>query len=345
MKHVCIIGTGWYGCHIASVLKDKFEIIMIDKQSEIFDNSSYYNQNRLHLGFHYCRHYKTRNLCQKKYDMFFEKYSSIVEYIDNNFYLISNDSLLDYQTFLSIYNYEKFCFETIDNKIFNNIDGKIIKVNECVINSDKAKEYFQKELENIKKIMNTTVHGYTKNSDIISVETNIGNIECDIILDCTFNQLGFSKKIYVYENTISLLFKKINDCKFDAITIMDGQFLSLYPRDINNNIYSLTDVEHTPLIKSTNYQDILNFQVTEEIIENVKNKIIKKTEIYYPDFLKSFEYNGYFLSKKTKQISSSDSRDIIIEEIEPNVISVNCGKIYGIFDWEEYIVNKLIIKI
>ena len=29
------------------------------------------------------------------------------------------------------------------------------------------------------------------------------------------------------------------------------------------------------------------------------------------------------------------------EEIENNIISVNCGKIYGIFDFEEYIKEKL----
>ena len=40
---------------------------------------------------------------------------------------------------------------------------------------------------------------------------------------------------------------------------------------------------------------------------------------------------------KTKLLSNSDSRDITIEELEKNVITVNCGKIYGIFEFEKYI--------
>ena len=54
-----------------------------------------------------------------------------------------------------------------------------------------------------------------------------------------------------------------------------------------------------------------------------------------------FKYKGYFLSNKTKLLSKSDSRDINIEEIEKNVITVNCGKIYGIFEFEDYMLKYL----
>jgi hypothetical protein len=343
---IIIIGSGWYGCHIASILKDKYDVTIIEKNSDIFDNSSYYNQNRLHLGFHYCRNYPTRNLCQQKYETFLKKYENVVHYIDNNYYVISKDSILDYQTFISIYKHEDFDFEIIENNIFDNIDGKIIKVKENVINSAKSKDYFKGELRNIKKIFNTKVINYTKNNNKIFVETENKDIfECDLLLDCTYNQFGLSKNNYIYENTISLLFKKNKNCHFDALTIMDGNFSSLYPRDISNNIYTLTDVEFTPLVKSKNYKDIEDYQICEKNIMDTKNKMVNKLQQYYPDFQKYFEYDGYFLSKKTKQLSSSDSRDIIIEEIEKNVISVNCGKIYGIFDWEDYIKKYLCIEI
>jgi hypothetical protein len=123
---------------------------------------------------------------------------------------------------------------------------------------------------------------------------------------------------------------------------MDGNFSSLYPRDISNNSYTLTDVEFTPLIKSQSYKDIENFKITENIITDTKKKMVNKLEQYYPNFQDYFEYDGYFLSKKTKQISSSDTRDITIEEIEKGIISVNCGKIYGIFEWEDYIKKYLV---
>jgi hypothetical protein len=344
IKKIIIIGSGWYGCHIASILKDKYDVLIIEKNSDIFDNSSYYNQNRLHLGFHYCRNYATRNLCQSNYDIFVKKYGSVVDYIDNNYYVISKKSVLDYQTFISIYNHEKFVFETIENNIFSNIDGEIIKVKENVINSDKAKLYFKEDLKNVKQIFNKKVIKYNKKNNKIFVETEENDVyECDLLLDCTYNQFGLSKNNYIYEYTISLLFKKIKPNVFDALTIMDGNFSSLYPRDISNNSYTLTDVEFTPLIKSQSYKDIENFKITENIITDTKKKMVNKLEQYYPNFKEYFEYDGYFLSKKTKQISSSDTRDITIEEIEKGIISVNCGKIYGIFEWEDYIKKYLVI--
>jgi len=342
MTNICILGTGWYGCHIASILKNKYNITIIEKNNDIFNNSSYYNQNRLHKGYHYCRDYNTRSLCNNNYNNFVNKYANVIDYIDNNYYLISNNSIIDYNTYTNIYNYEKFEFEEINNNLFSNIQNNIIKVNEHVINSDKAYKYFKDELKDINIIFNTKIISIIEQNNKVILTSEKNDIfNFDIVLDCTYNQLELSTKKYIYEKTISLLFKKIQNTEFDALTIMDGNFSSLYPRDIQNNIYTLTDVEYTPLIKSSNYKDIEEFCLTEEQLCEVKNKMINKINIYYPNFLNTFAYEGYFLSNKTKQVSSSDSRDITIEAISDKIITVNCGKIYGIFEWEEYVMNYL----
>ena len=122
---------------------------------------------------------------------------------------------------------------------------------------------------------------------------------------------------------------------------MDGKFCSLYPRETDNSIYTLTDVEFTPIISSTHSNDILDYKVNTEQINIIKNKMISKIKHYYPDFENTFEYVDYFLANKTKLVSNTDSRDITIEEIDTNVITVNCGKIYGIFEWEDYIKKYL----
>jgi hypothetical protein len=251
MKNIIIIGSGWYGCHIAKLLKNEYNITMIEQKNTIFDNSSYYNQNRLHLGFHYCRNYSTRSLCKYNYDKFKELYSDCIDNIENNYYMISKESILDYQTYENIFTYENFKFKILDNKIFNNIYDKIILVDEKVINSDNAKKHFLEELKDINIIFNTKVLNYEKidKKIIINTDKNI-KYECDLLLDCTFNQLELSNKEYSYELTISLLYKKIKETSFDALTVMDGKFFSLYPRDIINNIYTLTDVEYTPIISS-----------------------------------------------------------------------------------------------
>ena len=340
-KKIIIIGSGWYGCHIANVLKHKYDINIIEKNNDIFNGSSYFNQNRLHLGYHYCRNYPTRKLCKENFNIFFEKYHELIDNIVDNYYIISNKSIVDFKTYLSIYNYEGFDFKLIENNLFENIDGEIIKVKEQVINSERAYKYFKEQLKDVKFICNQTFINYKKENDIINVFTNNTKYECDILLDCTYNQAGLSNYNYTYELTCSLLYKKIKNTNFDAITIMDGKFSSLYPREIEDLIYTLTDVEFTPIISSNNFKDILEYNVTKEKIEEVKNNMITKFKKYYPDFENTFEYVDYFLAKKTKLLSNSDSRDITIEELEKNVISVNCGKIYGIFEWEDYILKYL----
>jgi len=340
-KKILIIGSGWYGCHIACILKDKYDITIIEKNNDIFTGSSYFNQNRLHLGYHYCRNFPTRKLCQENYDRFIKNYNGVVDNIDNNFYVISNNSIIDFETYLSIYKHEGFNFEIIKNDFFGNINGQIIKVKEQVINSNNSYKYFKEKLKDIRIIFNESFLSYMKQNDKINVFTNNANYECDILLDCTYNQSCLSNEKYTYELTISLLYKKIKETNFDAITIMDGKFSSLYPREINNLIYTLTDVEFTPIIASNNLKDILEYKLTKEKIKDIKNNMVKKIKEYYPDFENTFKYVDYFLSKKTKLISNTDSRDITIEELEKNVITVNCGKIYGIFEWEDFILKYI----
>lgn len=339
---IIIIGCGWYGCHIATKLKNKFNIIMIDQKEDIFNNSSYYNQNRLHEGFHYPRDYATRHLCKKYYSKFKNDYNMIIDNIDNNFYLISKKSIIDYETYKSIYTHEIFNFKIINNTIFNNIFEKIFIVNEQNINSDKIKKYFSETLSDVKKIFNEKVLSYNKKNDKINVICENNKYSCDILLDCTFNQLNLSKKKYIYELTITLVYKKINKISFDALTIMDGLFFSLYPR--NNDTFTLTDVEFTPIIKSENYDIINNYNVSLEEINTIKLKMENKVLSYYKNFLNDFVYDSFYLAKKTKIESSTDSRDIIIDEIEKNVISVNCGKIYGIYEFENFIMQYLNIS-
>ena len=331
-KRIIIIGSGWYGCYLTTILKDNYDVTIIEKNNEIFNESSYYNQSRLHIGYHYCRDYKTRQLCLNNYEKFLNQFTNCVDMIDKNYYVISKESIIDFNTFNSIYKYEKYNFDLIENKFLENIDGDLILTNEAVINCDKIKTYFNNELKDINIILNTKVNKYEKTNNMINVICDNKSYECDYLFDCTYNQLCLSKQSYIYELTITLLFKRINPTPFNGITIIDGKFCSLYPRDIKNNIFTLTDVEYTPIISSKNYDVINSYKVSQEEVENIKIKMINKIKKYYHDFDNNFIYESYFLAKKTKMMSNSDSRDIIIEQVDENITSINCGKITGIFE-------------
>jgi len=182
----------------------------------------------------------------------------------------------------------------------------------------------------------------TRNNNNIIINNDL---QCDLLIDCTYNQLNMSTKKYAYELTISLLYDRINfDDNFDSITVMDGLFFSLFPRNINKQTYTLTHVLYTPILSSNNIEDINNYNIQEENVLDIKEKMTNDVLKIYPNFHKSFIYKSYFLSYKCKLISNNQTRECIIEE-NNNIINVNCGKITGIFEFEEYLNKYLLFKL
>ena len=334
-KKVIIIGSGWYGLYSALLLKDKYDIMILEKEKEIFTKSSFFNQNRLHLGYHYPRSHITRELCLNGFKLFNDKFKKVVKDVKNNYYLISKKSKIDFETYKLIFSNKNYSHKFLKNSIFKNIEGEIISTNEKYISNKKSKLFFKKNISKKYFKFNYEV------KDIKIEENNkilVNNkLKCDYLLNCTNLHLNINNKRVLYELTLSLVYKKIKEnVNFGAITIMDGEFSSIYPYDIKKKYFTLTNVKHTPILKTFNFRKIINYKFTKEELSYKINKFEKDIEEYYPDFKENFKFISYFLSYKTKVIDNSDSRDIIINE-KNNIIDISCGKIIGIFKLEKYL--------
>jgi L-2-hydroxyglutarate oxidase LhgO len=94
--NIAIIGGGWVGCHLALKLKNNHKVTLYEKNKTLFEETSYNNQNRLHLGFHYSRNFKTRKLCLNTFDRFLKDYSFLTKELPKNLYCIpENESIID----------------------------------------------------------------------------------------------------------------------------------------------------------------------------------------------------------------------------------------------------------
>jgi hypothetical protein len=324
---IAIIGGGWIGSHLAHKLKKNHKITLFDKNDKLFLETSYNNQNRLHIGYHYPRSSQTRDLCKSTFYRFVNDYNFLVKDIDPNIYSISSyNSFLDFNTYLLIYckyNYDILNSEDFDLK---NIEGSI-KTNEKYINYHDAHLFFNRELKNI----------FIKRDINIEEIDNLKN-EYDYIINATNNHLNNNSDDYFYELTLTLIYKKINDIKFNSLTVMDGKFISLYP--YIDDLYTLTDVEYTPIGTFDNVQSLYDFKknINENFILDKKKFFEKKINYYFPDFINNFEYNNFFLSTKSKFKSNSDNRYPIITKSD-NLINCFTGKIQGIYIIEDYINN------
>jgi len=314
---IAIVGGGWVGCHLARKLMKNNDITLFEKD-ELFKATSYSNQNRLHLGYHYARNSRTRNLCQDTFPQFMDDYKMLTSEVENNLYCVADDSLLDYYTFRKIFDEPQHHKNQFSE--FEHVEG-IIKTEERYIDFELANLYFNKILKDI--IVKKTI------TDIKALSK-----EYDLVINATNNQLNQIDNTF-YELTLSLLYKKIQPTSFGALTLVDGNFFSIYP--YKDKLYTVTDVEHTPLFTTNDINELNNYKFN-NVLE--KQKLIEdKIKYYYPEFLEHFTYNDYFLSVKSKIKSNSANRYPVVK-VENNIINCFTGKIQGI-----YIIEKQIDEI
>lgn len=319
---IAIIGGGWVGCHLAHKLQKDHEVTIFEKNSNLFTETSYKNQNRLHLGFHYARSYETRELCQTTFERFINDYKFAIENIDKNLYCVSsNKSLIDYKTYLKIF--EDFEYEVVDHN-FKMFDV-CINTKEKYINFIEVYRFFNKIL-NYKKMV-VTPENITKLQK-----------EYDLVINATNNHIPDKKiKNFYYELSLSLIYRKKNKAFFDSLTVVDGDLFSIYP--YHKDLFTVTDVEYTPLKKFKKIKQLNKFSEkigNSSIVEIRKNLIENKIIKYYPNFLNDFEYHSYITSTKSKLEISSDSRYPVITKSD-NLINCFTGKIQGIYLIEDYI--------
>jgi hypothetical protein len=327
---IAIIGGGWVGCHLSLKLKNDHDVTLFDKNEELFCETSYKNQNRLHYGFHYARNHKTRLMCKDTFDSFINEYGFLTKELKKNLYCVPNkESIIDYETYKQIFN---GFYKKESNIRIQNTDG-CIKTNERYIDFKKSKLFFNNQLKDI------FIQKEIKFNDLKSLSN-----EYDLVINSTNNFIkDNNRKDSFYELTISLIYEKIGEPPFDALTLVDGELFSLYP--YSNDRFTLTDVKHTPIKKFKTINSLNSFMKKIDVgFVNDRKKIIeKKVKKYYPNFDSVFKYDTYFLSTKSKIINNSDERYPVITKNE-NIINCFTGKIQGIYIIENYIKNEIIIR-
>ena len=328
VKKILIIGAGWYGCHIGLYLKEKNHNIEIhEKNNDIFSGPSGYNQFRLHSGYHYPRSSETINEAKKNYLSFIKKYRKFISFPKKNIYCIAKQkSLIDTKTYETIIRSHKLKHVKKKLNYLKNIEGSY-NCNEGVLLNDKIKKFYKYKLK--------------ENLNFNSKIKNIKKLKnkYDFILDCSNTSLNNKlSQNFNYVLTISLVYKKKNNMSMHPLTIMDGKLPSLYPYADKKDLFTLTHAEHTHIKKFRKFQLLEKYKknITTKQIKNIRNKIEKDMNFYFPDFKKIFNFKNYFLSHKVLPNENTAKRSTFIER-NKNIISCSSPKIGNIFTFQKYI--------
>lgn len=336
---IAIVGAGWYGCHFATTLKMLgYDVTLFERHMGVFPEASGNNQFRLHQGFHYARHHRTRIQTRDGFNRFIERYPFLSEKIERNYYVVpKEDSLIDFMTYRQIMLSSGIDFHEVRAHPYG-LGGKeiggIIRCDERVILTGKARNYFWSKLKDC-AVFGTEV-AYENTKDGLP---SINGTKYEWLIDTTWGHLTKPPVSVYFEPTILFYYQTAAD--FPAYTFVDGDLCSLYPTE-KRGVYTLSSVSHTPLGRFETSAEAREFlsSVSTSKVAGHRQRMEAQIEAYLPSFGKDFNYVGPQLSIKTKPIGAYDDRSCYVHQ-NNRVISVLSGKIDSIFYSFEKILNIL----
>lgn len=206
---VCIIGGGWYGCHIASLLLNKgLDVDLLEKNNKLFGESSSKNQCRLHRGLHYVRSWSTRQECMYGYNKLMKLYPHSVVDVEKNYYLVSQKSPIDFLTVADILTGSQIPYVSVKPEIELTGHQGVLQCDERLFDHNAAADHFEESLGDSIQF-NTAVQKVENINGAVSVRTQNGASEYDCVIDCTYNALGLAQNHVkcFYEPCLTLLYK------------------------------------------------------------------------------------------------------------------------------------------
>jgi hypothetical protein len=337
---IAIIGGGFYGLHLADEIlkkKNNVNIDIFEKENALFSGAFTNNQHRLHLGYHYPRSKDTIVQSVYNYGKFYKLYSDFIKIPKYNIYCIHKDSRVNFEEYCSIFNDFKLEFKKINNKELSSIaynDLNLNNITNSIITKEGTVDFF-----GISDFLNYKL----KDKINIFLNKHVEELPSgyDITINATYNypNLFLKEKTKIKHELCCILLGENILNKDIGITIMDGEFCSIFPKTYNT--HSISSVSFTPFLK---YNDSEKKYSKKDIIDiyldlNVKNKIL----IHANEYLKiPFEkITGEMLSIKTKFSEDlGDTREAIWEK-EGSHYSIFCGKISAICTISEEIINDI----
>ena len=336
-QKIAIVGAGWYGCHIGASLKSLgFDVTVFEQHDRVLHEASGNNQFRLHLGFHYPRHHRTRIQSRDGFLRFIERYPELSREVPENVYAVpKEDSLIDFQTYKLIMTSSGIDFREVRecSVPMRGIDG-ILLTSERVMLIERARHYFEHRLGSSLRL-----GARVQSIETLPASVQIDGERFDMLIDATWGHLvGLPLKMF-YETTILLYFETQDP--FPAVTLVDGPLTSVYPTE-DPNIYTLSSVPHTPIARASTSAEARSIRdgVGNELVEQKKVAMLEQISRYLPDFNDRFRFMGPQLAIKTKPVGAFDDRSCYVYR-QGRTISVMSGKIDTIFFAMEQIINIL----
>ena len=348
-----VVGGGFYGCYLATLLKKKQKnVLILEQEADILTRASYVNQARVHNGYHYPRNYITAMRSAINFPQFVLDFYPAIDHTFEKLYAVArNNSKVTSEQFFSFCKKIHAPIEPASDEIKQLFDENLIedvyKVKEFAFDASIVRKILRQRIEGIGVELLTSVHVDKVLSDKngqLTIEVGDSYFETKEIYVCAYS--GINKLIsnsdlpilpMKHEITEMALVRLPNELENLAITVMDGPFFSIMPFP-DKNLHTLSHVRYTPhthwIDEKNKIRDPYKILYDYEKRSNYQY-MIHDAQRYIPKLAKTNHIDSlYEIKTVLVKNEDNDGRPILFQKDHgyPGLSIIMGGKIDNIYD-------------
>ncbi len=374
---VAVIGAGWYGAHISSVLAEKgYAVTLYESAGSIFSGISGKFGIRIHVGPHYPRSSTTRMTCRNGFNEFLLQYPELVNQHEYAIYALGKTDADGKPSKVDAATFEAVCSQfrykgKVDLKTWGYNAQQVIDAYDfdepSAVLGPRLRTFFEKRLseKGVTVRCKESVKKLEKRERKVLVTSESSSTLFDHAINTTSYKdffprtrpLPFDIQV-VFQPCLALIYEDTTpeqSGKPISFIVMDGWFPCLMPYDDRTTTegnpikkYVLTHGKWTIMASYKSIDDAQRvFSTIDDafISENVRGPAEEHMKTFWPSFDKRFKYQGWTGAVLAKIKTEKEFRgSVVFQDPDSNVISVFPGKITNIFDAERD-VHALIEKL
>jgi hypothetical protein len=337
---VIVLGGGLFGLSIAIHLRKMGkEVVIIEKDKDIFTKASKINQNRIHFGYHYPRSQETATQSLNGIVSFYHYFKDSISTNFDNFYLIAkNESNVSTQQFV------EFCealgishdFAFPPEKYINReaIEASFL-VREPIFNYLKVKKILKKLISDndLEVITNTAIKKIDYNGRHFNVTDSNSIIhEGEYVINATYS--GVNEILEMVDHEMNLKFQDVLLPVYTSrhrigLTLMDGPFCSVLPKSNSSSQTILSNVKHSVIAEASTKLGLKSLKFQKKIIDEHVANIYEESSYYFPFLKDEIQHNYFWRTVKALPINMNDARvsEIFYHPNLSNFLTVLSGKV------------------
>lgn len=258
MASLVVVGGGFYGVSIAvhSALAGE-KVTLLEARSDLMRSASWFNQARIHGGYHYPRALTTAARSRANYASFVERYRGCVDDSYTSVYAIARGGLTNARKFRRVMNLIGAPLTNASPSIRKLLDPKKIEeawvTQEAVFNADLLREHIRDELDSagVDVHLGVTVANIEERADEVVLSALDATYAADRVVVATYGESGGILPADTQFSSLQCepcemaIVEVPDELKNMGITIMDGPYFSLLPFP-PLGLHTLSHVRYTP---------------------------------------------------------------------------------------------------